>query len=199
MATAALKILNPRPKFSLRDDPAYAKAEARFRELRSRVAQLLRQRDDLLCGLSDPGVGRDIDRRAAALLAGGEVEEAPEARRDRLRAELGEVTDQLRVAQRAVELQKVNVDRERSRAGAVITQRLMPEHRAIVGRIHTALQALSAALVMEEKFRDELALGDVPFGEIHPMPLAGDSLRLDKSYSLANLWVDEARAFHLID
>ena len=197
MSVSLLKA--PKPAISLRDDEVYRKAEDRLRQFDARVYELRVQKESLLQGLSDAGVGRDLDRRAAALLESGEVVESREEQNARLRAELGQVCDQLQVAERARDMQRDTVQGERTRVAAAIRERLRPQYRRIVGEIYRAMVALSEALRAEETFRDELNDASIPLADLRPMPINDMRLYVKGYDTNAALWVKDAKAHGLLD
>src|SRR5262245_22292798 len=114
MGLSVFKSVPKRPSISLSDDENYRKDEDRLTELKSRASALERQREAMAYSIGTVSPkGRDIDRRAAALLESGQVVESEGASQDRLRDELSDVVDELRVAVRAVEMQKRIVESER--------------------------------------------------------------------------------------
>jgi hypothetical protein len=81
---------------------------------------------------------------------------------------------------RAHELQQAVVERERRRVSSAICAQRRPQHRAIVGRIATAITALVDALAEERDFREALVESGVAFtSELRAMPLPGAGLYND--------------------
>jgi uncharacterized coiled-coil DUF342 family protein len=184
-------------RLTLRDDPAYAAAEDKLRELQARAAELERQRSALFSGLSGDAERDELTARANRLLQDAAVPRSSDAERARLRVDLEAVTDELTVTRRAVELQQATVAEARRRVSRMICQRLRPRHRAIVSRIAGALQTLTDALAEERDFREALDAADVDFTtELRPMRLAAGDLTNPES--LASLWLRDAQEHGLL-
>jgi hypothetical protein len=129
--------------------PAYAAAAskleavtAKLREREAEVRSTERQIYDLLTG--GAGHKMDLDRRAAALLAG---EEGIERRvgLEALRTRLGDLSDEISVLGRAVALQRDIVAQIRGDISVAVARQFVPDHHAAIRKIVAALEALEAA------------------------------------------------------
>ena len=100
---------------------------------------------------------------------------------------------------RALELHKVELERESERVGRDIRARLRPAHRRNVARIAKCLAELAAALDEEADLRGAIVDADVGLVDLRPMPIESMRLGPRHSYSTASLWLREARSAGLLD
>ena len=100
---------------------------------------------------------------------------------------------------RAVALVKRRVKGEEVNASRIVCQKLVPEHRAIVGGVAKALVQVGRALEVERAFRENLNDSGVRFsGYLRPMPVPGLGLVTDSSGRLA-AWFKDGYESGLID
>jgi hypothetical protein len=185
-----------RRTWRLRDDAAYAAALDKLTSLKSRLASLERRKNDLLGALSYTRRD-DVTIRAEELLAnpnGPGVGASEEAARTENRTELERAYDEMRILNRAIEMQSPLVEAERWRVSRGVAERRRPAHVAIVRRIIAAIEELDAVLVEEQQLLDEFEGGDVSLVTIRP---AVSSLigRLEDPNSRLSLWARELREY----
>lgn len=169
------------------------------RDLRPREAGLEQRRSDLVVGMSRTAAADDISVRARRLLDDDVI---PRADRDRdvVLKDLATIVDELRVVRAAIRLQETARDSAHLRWSAAVCRALAPMHRRQVQAVAAALETLSGALVEHGEAMDALqAAGVMCTDPVHPMPLAGETLRLDRDWSSASLWRRAAREAGLLD
>jgi hypothetical protein len=187
---------------SMRDDAEFARVADKHRELKHRESELSARRSRLREGFNlsaATSTAEALQRRARALLAGQGVVEAEEARRDRLVVEIQQVTDELHVVREALELHKPILEREEARVCREIQARLRPAHRRNVKRIAQCLADLAAALDEEAALRGALTDAGVALHDLRPMPIETMRQGPRHEYTVASLWMKEARKAGLLE
>jgi len=180
--------------------PEYHQAVEKLeRDLKPRLATLEARRTALLGGLSRATASEELTARAAALLD-DDVIPRPARDREAAQKDFDTVEDEIHVLRRALELQQGVVANTHRRWSELVCQRLAPSHREQVRRIADGIRVLSDALTEHGTFTEMLNDAGVSFtATLRPMPFAGDSLRLDREWSNANLWMADAREAGLLD
>jgi hypothetical protein len=181
------------PRIDMRDDPAYRRASEKLADLTARAAELEARRRAINEGLHEAREGeRDsLAARAALLLQDDAVPRSPASEQLRLRTDLGTIEDELAVVRRAIELQRETVAAEGARVARELCERARPQHRAIVGRIAAAVQALDAALAEEQAFRERFIDAGVPGFTGYLRPAAPRVGRLEEPHSGLWFWAKE--------
>ncbi len=185
---------------SLDADESYYGAWLKLQALKTRLLEIERQRSGILTGLNrDIGRDEELTARAAALLQDGTNAVVPlptDARLARLRADLQTLNDERRVVERAIELQKEVLERERQRVSREICARLEPHYRELVRALGEALVTAGRAnQELEDLHREIAAQGLTQL--LRPMQFRHLG-RLDDQTSRINAWLADAREHGLI-
>jgi hypothetical protein len=131
---------------------------------------------------------RGLVAREADALVNGEDDSA-----DVGREQLAALRHKAAVLEKAIELQRQVVARERARVSRLIAEQRLPEYKAIVKRGAKALADVRQFILDERDFRESLINADVSFTSvIRPMPFT--SLTEDD----CDRWTAEAKAYELI-
>jgi hypothetical protein len=174
----------------LTEDPTYLAAEQKLTELKAQRGEIEQQ----LAGMATGRVEHvpSIDRAAQALLNGTPADAANDQQRD-------ELSEKLRVVERAIEMQRKTVDGERARVSREVCQAALPAHKQNVAKVGRALAALAEAAAKEETLREELLAAGVSLGAtIRPMPVVSRTVGAAAELSeLAEAYAKEAREFGL--
>jgi hypothetical protein len=184
-------------------DAGYQKALEKLEAVTAELSRVERKREELLCELSEIG-GRSADdtTTAAALAVLGDRPEGerPELRATRLRDEARALDERRRILQKAVELQRPEVERERARWSRLIVEKTRPAYVAIVRGVAEKLRALSDALASERALRESLIDNDVSLGAGGFVPMLGNlgDMRLDDENTRASWWMKDAKESGLI-
>lgn len=184
----------------IREVADVGRAEARLIELQHRCSDLDARITSAVSGLGrDPGPG--IAERAQALLDSGTVVESTDVRLDRLRGDLASLYDERRVVRRAVELQRQALDGARHAAVSEMKPQLHPYRRALTMRLRAALETLTEIAREDDDYRQALIAAGWPSGVFEPIVGADflEPLRFDREWSVANIFLKDARRAGLID
>jgi hypothetical protein len=184
-------------------DAGYRKALEKLETVTAELSRVERRREELLCELSETNAQRADDTVTAAALAvlGERPEgERPELRAARLRDEARALDERRRILQKAVELQRPEVERECARWSRAIVEKTRPAYVASVRAVAAGLAGLSDALAGERAIREGLIDSGVSLGaggframtSLSQMRLDGDG------YGLSERWMRDAKADGLL-
>lgn len=170
------------------DTPEVAPELAKLNALKLQATDLERQRDALNRKMSaarsaavDP-----LDTAAEALLKHGKIAAADI---DALRRKAGQLTDEIRITKRAIELQEQRYKAAVAAASQRICREKAGDYRALVRDMAQRLIALVAAAQAECEFRERMLDGQVMIsglGGAMPLPRLG---RFNDRYSMAFMWL----------
>jgi hypothetical protein len=122
--------------------PAYAASA-------EKLVTLQRRRKELSTALDYQCQPVALDDRARALIENRTINEPAVPDAQQLRSDI-------RIVDRAIELQTEELEKQKRAAGNVIRKQLLPIFREQVAAIDAALSQLQAAIVAHQAFRDEL-------------------------------------------
>lgn len=152
----------------LADVGDYRAAAEKLTKLQHEIQHLESEQGRLSAALqSNSQVTSSLEREAFQLLNDQRDNAATEAESREL---LKRISHEIAVRKKAIELQRRELDRERSLASRQVVKARLPEYLGIVKRLAAALAELKSALAAEQEFREQLQQDDVSFlSEIRPM------------------------------
>jgi len=156
-----VKNLNQKPKevitraeVSLHQKPEYKEVKTRLLELQEELGRVEARHSEIQMILAtNRRLGDDIESKAAALLAGEQIED----RKHRgLREELDTVRERIAILRKAIEMQKWVLNECGEKYSKEIVQAVRPKYVALVRRMTALVKELDETAIEERAFRELL-------------------------------------------
>ncbi len=178
-------------QFSLMNDPGYADAYSKLRELNGEYAEIEKHISNLLSHLSSNEHATALkDKKVQAIIDG---QNPDEIKSEDYRDSLNKSYERKKLIRAAIDKQKTILSDERIRASKGVTEKVGPKYRDLIKQIAEQYTKLAALVVEEKDLRQSLNDEDIAYQTHGLIPMAlnfGDDPR-EASSNFA-LWMIES-------